>query len=136
MVITKKDFETKEIEILGFRKILKNPKDPDYKELKIYIKQGWIPIDPEDDEREIEKAKRRKQIAKKNKERRPKYEEMEKKIQKLDNKEMLETFNKKIKIKNNYSNVLKWYNEEMEKLQNEEDTKQPKDKKGTKSEEK
>lgn len=136
MVITKKDFETKEIEVLGFRKILKNPKDPDYKELKIYIKQGWIPIDPEDDEREIEKAKRRKQIVKKNKERRPKYEEMEKNIQKLDNKKLLDDFNAKRNIKNNYSNVLKWYNKEMEKIQKGEDTKQPKDKKETKSEEK
>lgn len=137
MVITRKDPETKEIEIPGFRKILKNPKNPDYKELRIYIKNGWIPVDPEDDEREIKKAKRRKQIAKANKERRPKYEEMEKNIQKLDNNQkMLEEFNKKRNIKNNYINVLKWYNEEMEKLQNEEDTKQPKDKKGTKNEEK
>lgn len=38
MVITRKDVETKEIEIPGFRKILKDPKHPDYKELKIYIK--------------------------------------------------------------------------------------------------
>ena len=67
MVIIKKDIETKEIEIPGFRKILKNPKSPDYKELRIYIKNGWIPIDSEDDEREIRKAKRRKQIAKENK---------------------------------------------------------------------
>ena len=78
MVIIKKDLETKEIEIPGFRKILKNPKHPDYKELRIYIKNGWIPIDAEDDEKEIQKAKRRKQIAKENKERRPGYEEMEK----------------------------------------------------------
>ena len=83
MVIIKKDLETKEIEIPGFRKILKNPKHPDYKELRIYIKNGWIPIDAEDDEKEIQKAKRRKQIAKENKERRPGYEEMEKNIKKL-----------------------------------------------------
>lgn len=118
MVITKKDIETKEIEIPGFRKILKDPKNADYKELRIYIKNGWIPVDPEDDEREIKKAKRRKQIAKENKERRPKYEEMEKNIEKLNNAEMLDKFNAKKEIKNNYSNVLKWYNEEMKKTQN------------------
>lgn len=134
MVITKKDIETKEIEIPGFRKILKNPKNPDYKELRIYIKKGWIPVDPEDDEREIKKAKRRKQIAKENKERRPKYIEMEKNIQKLDNKKMLDDFNEKRNIKNNYSNVLKWYNEEMKKIQNKADTIPQKTEKETKSE--
>lgn len=118
MVITRKDIETKEIEIPGFRKILKNPKHPDYKELRIYIRHGWIPVDAEDDQKEIEKAKRRKKIAKENKERRPKYEEMEKKIQKLNNRAMLDSFNAKRKIKNNYNNVLKWYNEEMKKIQN------------------
>ena len=113
MVIIKKDIDTKEIEIPGFRKILKNPKSPDYKELRIYIKNGWIPIDSEDDEREIRKAKRRKQIAKENKERRPKYKEMEKNIQKLNDKKIIDEFNEKIKIKNNYNNVLKWYNKEV-----------------------
>lgn len=119
MVITKKYVETKEIEIPGFRKILKNPKNPDYKELRIYIKNGWIPVDPEDDEREIQKAKRKKQIAKKNKERRPGYTEMEKNIENLKNKKMLEEFKAKKEIKNNYHNVLKWYNEEIKKVQNE-----------------
>ena len=57
MVILSKDIETKEIQIEGFRKILKNPRHPDYKELRIYIKKGWIPVDPDDDEREIKKAK-------------------------------------------------------------------------------
>lgn len=113
MVITRKDIETKEIEIPGFRKILKNSKDPDYKELRIYIKNGWIPVDPEDDEREIKKAKRRKQIAKKNKERRPKYEEMKKAIENLNDIEMLNEFNKKREIKYNYNNVLNWYNDKM-----------------------
>lgn len=113
MVITRKDIETKEIEIPGFRKILKNSKDPDYKELRIYIKNGWIPVDPEDDEREIKKAKRRKQIAKKNKERRPKYEEMKKAIENLNDIEMLNEFNKKREIKYNYNNVLNWYNDKI-----------------------
>ena len=136
MVIGKKDLETREVEIPGFRKILNNPKHRDYKELKIYIKRGWIPIDPEDDEKELQKAKRRKKIAKENKERRPKYEEMEKNIQKLNDKKMLEEFNAKRNIKNNYSNVLRWYNKEMEKVQKGEDTKPQKTEKGTKSEEK
>ena len=35
MVITRKDMETKEIEVPGFRKILRNTKNPDYKELKM-----------------------------------------------------------------------------------------------------
>lgn len=117
MVIIRKDVETKEIEIQGFRKILKNPKHPDYKELRIYIKNGWIPVDPQDDEIEIKKANRRKQIAKENKARRPKYEEMEKNIQKLNNQDLLNEFKKRKEIKNNYSNVLKWYNEEKIKEQ-------------------
>ena len=112
MVITRKDFETKEIEVPGFRKILKDQKNADYKELKIYIKQGWIPVDPEDDEKELQKANKRKLNAKKNKERRPGYAEMEKTIQKLDNKKMLDEFNALKNIKNNYNNVLKWYNKE------------------------
>lgn len=134
MVILRKDIETKEIEVPGFRKILKNPKNPDYKELRIYIKNGWIPVDPEDDQKELQKAKRRKQIAKENKERRPKYAEMEKNIQKLDNKKMLDDFNAKIKIKNNYSNVLKWYNKEMEKIQTGVNATSSKTEKETKSE--
>lgn len=134
MVITKKDIETKEIEIPGFRKILKNPKHPDYKELRIYIKNGWIPVDPEDDQKEIQKAKRRKQIAKENKERRPSYDEMEKSIKKLDNKTMLDNFNAKKNIKYNYSNVLKWYNKEMEKIQNGEKGTPSNNEKGAKGE--
>ena len=134
MVIIKKDLETKEIEIPGFRKILKNPKHPDYKELRIYIKNGWIPIDAEDDEKEIQKAKRRKQIAKENKERRPGYEEMEKNIKKLDNKKMLDEFKQLTSIKNNYSKVVKWYNEEMKKPQNETKATPQKNEKETKNE--
>lgn len=137
MVILRKDLETKEIEIPGFRKILKNPKNPDYKELRIYIKNGWTPIDQEDDEKEIKKAKRRKQIAKENKERRPSYVEMEKNINKLDNKDkqkLLDEFNKKREIKNNYSNVLKWYNKEVKQIQNGADTTPPANPKGAKGE--
>lgn len=141
MVITRKDIETKEIEIPGFRKILKNPKNPDYKELRIYIKNGWIPVDPEDDEREIQKAKRRKQIAKENKARRPKYTEMEKNIKKLlDNKKLdkkvLDDFYTKRDIKNNYSNVLEWYNDEMNKIPNEANMTPSKDEKDTKNDKK
>lgn len=136
MVITRKDVETKEIEIPGFRKILKNPKHPDYKELKIYIKKGYIPIDLEDDERELQKAKKRKLNAKKNKERRPSYAEMEKKIQKLDNKKMLDEFNALKGIKNNYNNVLKWYNKEMNKIPNKADVTPIKTEKETKTEDK
>lgn len=121
MVIIRKDLETKEIEIPGFRKILKDPKNPDYKELKIYIKNGWIPVDPEDDQRELQKVKKRKINAKKNKERRPSYAEMENNIQKLDNRKMLDEFNAKRNIKNNYNNVLKWYNKEVKNIQNGED---------------
>lgn len=111
MVILRKDTETKEIEIPGFRKILKNTKHPDYKELRIYIKKGWIPVDTEDDKRQIEKAKKRKKTAKENKARRPKYIEMEKAIKKLDNnQQLLDEFNKKKAVKNNYKNVLDWYN--------------------------
>ena len=120
MIIIRKDIETKEIEIQGFREILKNPKNPDYKELRIYIKNGWIPIDPEDDERQIEKAKKRKQIAKENKKRRPTYEAMEENIRKSKNQKILDDFIAKKSIKNNYSNVLKWYNEEVKKIQKEE----------------
>lgn len=136
MVITRKDIETKEIEIPGFRKILKNPKHPDYKELKIYIKKGYIPVDPEDDQRELQKAKKRKLNAKKNKERRPSYDVMEKTIQKLDNKKMLDEFYSRRNIKNNYNNVLKWYNEEMKKTQNKADATPLKSEKETKTEEK
>lgn len=136
MVITRKDIETKEIEIPGFRKILKNPKHPDYKELKIYIKKGYIPVDPEDDQRELQKAKKRKLNAKKNKERRPSYAEMEKTIQKLDNKKMLDEFYSRRNIKNNYNNVLKWYNEEMKKIQNKADATPLKSEKETKTEDK
>ena len=134
MVIIKRDLETKEIEIPGFRKILKNPKHPDYKELKIYIKNGWIPVDAEDDEKEIQKAKKRKQISKENKERRPTYIEMEKNILKIDNKKMLDEFNQLRNIKNNYINVLKWYNEEMTKPQNETKPTSQKNEKETKNE--
>lgn len=136
MVITRKDFETKEIEVPGFRKILRNSKNADYKELKIYIKQGWIPVDPEDDERELQKAKKRKLNAKKNKERRPSYAEIEKNIQKLDNKKMLDEFNALKNIKNNYNNVLKWYNKEMNKTPNKADATPIKTEKETKTEEK
>lgn len=134
MVIIKKDVENKEIEIPGFRKILKNPKHPDYKELRIYIKNGWIPIDREDDEKEIQKAKKRKQIARENKQRRPTYKEMEKNIQKLDNKKMLDEFKQLTSIKNNYSKVVKWYNEEMKKPQNETKPTPQKNEKETKNE--
>lgn len=137
MVITRKDMETKEIEVPGFRKILRNTKKPDYKELKIYIKNGWIPVDPEDDERELQKAKKRKINAKKNKERRPNYDKMEEKIKKLkDSQKILEEFYKRKAIKNNYINVLKWYNDEMKKKQNKADTTPPKTEKETKTEDK
>lgn len=136
MVITRKDIETKEIEIPGFRKILRNPKDPDYKELRIYIKNGWIPVDPEDDEKEIQKAKRRKKIAKESKERRPRYVEMEKNIKELNNKKLLDEFNDIRSIKNNYSNVLKWYDKEMQKIQNVVDMTSQKDEKDTKNDKK
>lgn len=122
MVITRKDIETKEIEIPGFRKILKDPKHPDYKELKIYIARGFIPVDPEDDERELQKAKKRKKIAKENKERRPSYDVMEKNIEKLNDKKMLDEFKARKNIKNNYNNVLKWYNKEMNKTPNKANT--------------
>lgn len=122
MVITRKDIETKEIEVPGFRKILKNPKHPDYKELKIYIARGFIPVDPEDDERELQKAKKRKKIAKENKERRPSYDVMEKNIEKLNDKKMLDEFKARKNIKNNYNNVLNWYNKEMNKTPNKANT--------------
>lgn len=148
MVIVRKDIETKEIEIPGFRKILKNPKHPDYKELRIYIKNNWIPVDPEDDEIEIKKAKRRKQIAKENKERRPSYNEMKENIEKLiKNKkcseELLTEFEKRRSIKNSYNNVLIWYNKEMKEIltktdneANDSDKIQPEGEKKAKSEEK
>lgn len=134
MVILRKDIETKEIEIPDFRKILKNPKNPDYKELRIYIKNGWIPVDSEDDKRELQKAKKRKQNAIKNKERRPSYAVIENNIIKLDNKQMLEEFYKRKEIKNNYNNVLKWYNEKMKNLENGKDKTLTKSEKETKSE--
>lgn len=141
MVILKKDFETKEIEIPGFRKILKNTKHPDYKELRVYIKNGWIPIDPEDDDKEIQKAKKRKQVARDNKARRPKYIEMEKNLQKqINNKKLdpkiLEEFKERKGIKNNYQKVLKWYNEEISKIPNETNNKTQKDEKETKNDKK
>lgn len=134
MVIVRKDFETKEIEIQGFRKILKDPKHPNHKELKIYIKNGWIPVDTEDDEKEMQKAKKRKQVLKENKARRPKYVEMEKNLQKLikdkkiDSAE-LENFNSQKAIKNNYAVVLKWYNEIIKNAQNETNAEPQEDKK-------
>lgn len=148
MVIVRKDIETKEIEIPGFRKILKNPKHPDYKELRIYIKNNWIPVDPEDDEIEIKKAKRRKQIAKENKERRPSYNEMKENMEKLIknkkcSKELLTEFEKRKSIKNNYNNVLIWYNKEMKEISTKTDNEandldkiQPEGEKKVKSEEK
>ena len=141
MVILKKDFETKEIQIPGFRKILKNTKHPDYKELRVYIKNGWIPIDPEDDDKEIQKAKKRKQVARDNKARRPKYIEMEKNLQKqINNKKLdpkiLEEFKERKGIKNNYQKVLKWYNEEISKIPNETNNKTQKDEKETKNDKK
>lgn len=134
MVILSKDLETREIEIPGFRKILNNAKHPDYKELKIYIKNGWMPIDSEDNEREIQKAKKRKLNAKKNKKRRPSYAKMEEKIKKLNNQEMLNEFKKKKEIKNNYNNVLIWYNDQMKNIENEANKTQPAGKKGAKGE--
>lgn len=113
MVILSKDIETKEIEIPGFRKILKNPKNPDYKELRIYIKNGWIPVDREDDEKEKAKMKKKRDNAKQNKERRPKYIDMEKNIKKLSNDSLLKEFTELKNIKGNYNNVLKWYFEKI-----------------------
>lgn len=119
MVILSKDFETKEIGILGFRKILKDQTHPDYKELKLYIKNGWIPVDPEDDEKELQKARKRRQLTKENKARRPKYETMQTKIEdlikekKLKEKDLTD-FKALIEIKNNYKNVLEWYNKLLE----------------------
>lgn len=119
MVILSKDFETKEIGILGFRKILKDQTHPDYKELKLYIKNGWIPVDPEDDEKELQKARRRRQLTKDNKARRPKYDTMEAKIKdlikekKLKDKDLTDFIALK-GTKNNYKNVLSWYNKLLE----------------------
>lgn len=135
MIIINKDFETKEIEVRGFREILRNPKHKDYKELRVYIKNGWIPIDTEDNEKEIERDKRRKQRAIDNKKRKPKYDNMEDKIKKLNNKTMLDTFYSKKQIKGNYNNVLKWYNEEMKKIQDKEEKVTSKGKAETKIEE-
>lgn len=116
MVILRKDYETKEIEIQGFRKILNDPKHPNNKEVKMYIKQGWIVIDTEDDAKELEKAKQRKQIIKKTKENKPKYDVMKDNIEKLiDNnklsKEVLTTFLKRREDKIKYNDNLKWYND-------------------------
>lgn len=128
MVILSKDIETKEIEIPGFRKILNNPKSPDYKELRIYIKNGWIPVDREDDEKEKAKMKKKRDNAKQNKSRRPTYEVMESKIKDLkylSKKEKLKEFLDKKSMKGNYNNVLNWYfktlNEEAEAKKNKEE---------------
>lgn len=138
MVIIKKDIETKEIEIKGFRKILRNPKHPDYKELRIYIKNGWTPIDPEDDEKEIKKAKRREQAIKKTKENKPKYDVMKENIEKLINnnkigKEVLTTFLKRKNDKIKYNDNLQWYNDLKiaEKIKELEDEKKQKETKAT-----
>ena len=141
MVIVRKDYETKEIEIQGFRKILNNPKHPSNKEIKMYIKQGWIIIDTEDDAREVQKAKKKKQIAKENKERRPSYKVMEEKLTDLINennleKKELDSFKTIRDIKNNYKNVLKWYNEIMKTIPNETDATSKKDTTATKSDKK
>lgn len=121
MVILSKNFETKEIEIQGFRKILNNPKHPDYREIKMYIKQGWILVDTEDDAKELQKAKKRKQTAKKNKESRPKYDVMEQTLQELLNEKKIteEAYNNFMalrNIKNNYKNALSEYKEIMKKI--------------------
>lgn len=141
MVIVRRDYETKEIEIPGFRKILNNPKHPDHKTLKNYTKNGWIPVDHEDEERELEKAKKKKQKAKENRERRPSYKVMEEKLtdlindNKLDKKE-LDNFKAVRDIKNNYNNVLNWYNDIMKTIPNETDATSKKDTTATKSDKK
>lgn len=121
MVIVRRDFETKEIEIRGFRKILQDPKHPNRKEVTMYMKNGWIITDSEDDEKELLKDKKRKQTLKENKARRPSYKEIEKSLNKLlkDKKieqEVLNSFNSQIKIKGSYISVLKWYNEILENI--------------------
>ena len=119
MVILRRDYETKEIEIPGFRKILNNPKHPDHKTLKNYTKNGWIPVDHEDEERELEKAKKKKQKAKENRERRPSYKVMEEKLtdlineNKLDKKE-LDNFKAVRDIKNNYNDKSRFPNLNLE----------------------
>lgn len=141
MVILRRDYETKEIEIPGFRKILNNPKHPDHKTLKNYTKNGWIPVDHEEEERELEKAKKRKQTAKENKARKPSYVVMEEKLtdlineNKLDKKE-LDNFKAVRDIKNNYNNVLKWYNDIIKTIPNETDATPKKDTTATKSDKK
>lgn len=42
---------------------------------------------------------------------------MEENIKKLNNEKMLNDFNAKKEIKNNYRNVLKWYNENVKNIQ-------------------
>lgn len=141
MVILRKNYETREIEIPGFRKILNNPKHPDYRELKMYIKKGWIPVDTEDDAKELQKAKKKKQVAKRNKELKPSYVEMERNLtnltnnNKLDKKE-LDNFKQKKDIKYNYQNVLNWYNDIMKTIPNEIDATSKKDTTATKSDKK
>lgn len=138
MVILRKDYETKEIEIPGFRKILNNPKHPNNKEVKMYMKQGWIVIDTEDDAKELEKAKQRKKTIKKTKENKPKYDVMKENIEKLiDNnklsKEVLTTFLKRREDKIKYNENLKWYNDLKiaEKIKELEEEKKQKETKAT-----
>lgn len=136
MVIVEKNIETKEIEIQGFRKILKDPKHPDYKELRIYIKNGWIPIDPEDDEKEMQKAKDRKRVLKEKKASRPSYKEMEDNLKKqVKNEKLNETVLDKFyvnkNVKNNYPKVLKWYKEILENMKKEAETQLESDKKAS-----
>lgn len=126
MVILSKNFETKEIEIQGFRKIINNPKHPDYREARMYIKQGWILVDTEDDAKELQKAKKRKQSAKKNKESRPKYVVMEQTLNDLlkenkISKEDFDAFMKERKEKNNYKNALSKYNDIMDEVKKKEE---------------
>lgn len=138
MVILRKDYETKEIEIPGFRKILNDPKHPNNKEVKMYMKQGWIVIDTEDDAKELEKAKQRKKTIKKTKENKPKYDVMKENIEKLiDNnklsKEVLTTFLKRREDKIKYNENLKWYNDLKiaEKIKELEEEKKQKETKAT-----
>lgn len=138
MVILRKDYETKEIEIPGFRKILNDPKHPNNKEVKMYMKQGWIVIDTEDDAKELEKAKQRKKTIKKTKENKPKYDVMKENIEKLiDNnklsKEVLTTFLKRREDKIKYNENLKWYNDLniAEKIKELEEEKKQKETKAT-----
>ena len=138
MVIVKKDYETKEIEIQGFRNILKDQKHPDYKELKMYMKKGWIPVDTEDDAKQIEKAQKRKKNARESQARKPSYEKMESKIKelikekKLSN-ETLDKFYADKKRKYNYNNVLNWYKETIKNIPSETETEIKKDETETKN---